>query len=75
MHKMEGGPSAAHFCPSPGSLLSGSEVLPSCYPSLAGLEKSTEDTKESLISGTKELKIIQAKVKNTIAEMQNGLMQ
>ena len=39
---------------------------------LAGLEKSIEDTRESLIIETKDLKTSQAEIfKNAITEMQN----
>ena len=38
---------------------------------LAGLEKSIEDTRESLTTQIKELKTSQAKIKNAITEMQN----
>ena len=37
---------------------------------LAGLEKSIEDTRESLTIEIKELKSNQAKIKNAITEMQ-----
>ena len=36
---------------------------------LAGLEKSIEDTRESLTTEIKELKSSQAKIKNAITEM------
>ena len=40
---------------------------------LAGLEKSTEDIRESLTVEIKDKKTSQAKIKNAITEMQNPL--
>ena len=40
---------------------------------LAGLEKSIEDTRESLSAEIKELKSGQAKINNTITEMQTQI--
>ena len=39
----------------------------------AGIEKSIEDTRESLSSEIKELKSSQAKIKNAITKMQSGM--
>ena len=38
---------------------------------LAGVEKSIEDTRESLSTEIKELKSSQAKIKNVVTEMQS----